>query len=138
MPALRKLTRPKNSSWSGFSSFVSSAICGQNLRGEESLIAQIVNGQQGLHPDESRVSAKMFAKVDRGQRGLPVMQVQDIGPEQAPRHSDGGHGKHGEAQMVIREIAGRGAVDAVAIIKRGTLHEIVGDTGPPLGWMEVS
>ena len=69
----------------------------------------------------------MFAQVDGRQRRLPVVQVQDMGPEQMPRHADGGHRKHGEAQMVIREIAGRSAVDSVAIVERGALDEIVGD-----------
>src|SRR5580693_8900696 len=48
----------------------------QNRRGEEALIAEIVNGEQGLDAHESWVAPKVFADVDGRERGLPVMQVQ--------------------------------------------------------------
>ncbi len=59
---------------------------------------------------------KCLAKVHGGKRGLPVVQVHNVGPEQMPRHAESGHREHRETEMIVGEIALRSAVDSIAIV----------------------
>ena len=69
----------------------------------------------------------MIAKINRRQRGLPVMRVDDVGSEQITRNGQAGHGEHGEANMVVRMIDARGGIDTSAVEQRRAVNKVERD-----------
>src|SRR5580692_4470799 len=69
----------------------------------------------------------MLADVQWRERGLPIVQVQEIGGEQVTGHAEGSQRQRREAQMIVGKIGGPGAVNSIAIVQGGAVDEIVRD-----------
>ena len=87
----------------------------KRLGAEDALIAKIVDGEQRLHAAKSRVAGEVLAHVNGNERGLPIVTMDDFGPEQIARDGDSRHRKHREAQVVVGKISGRRSIDSVAV-----------------------
>ncbi len=86
---------------------------------EHALVAQVVHGH-----DRARGVAEA-AQVERHRGGLPVVQVEEIRrpADHAMGRRDGRAAQEREADRVVRVIAGRAAVHAVAIVERRAVEE---------------
>ena len=52
--------------------------------------------------------------------------MEDVGAEEKPGYRQGGAGQHGEADMVIRVVHARFAIEAFAFVKRRAIHQVEG------------
>ena len=91
------------------------------------MVSEIVNGEERLDADECGVGVEMIAKINRRQRGLPVMRVDDVGSEQITRNGQAGHGEHGEAKMIVGMSNARGGIDAGPVEQRRAMNKVERD-----------
>ena len=97
---------------------------GHYFRSENSLVAEIVDGEQHLDAAERGIIGEMLADVDGRECRLPIVDVNDLRTEEVARHSDCGHRQNGEANVVVRVIRAAGSVDAFPIKQRRAVDKI--------------
>jgi hypothetical protein len=87
----------------------------ERVRPGRALVVEVVDGENSARVAERIVPAQAGLEVQRQQRGVPVVAVQDVGPdvEQLAR-ADDGPAEEGVAQEKVIAI-GTGRVDLVAL-----------------------
>ena len=91
---------------------------------DHSLEAGVVDRQHRPRALEQAVPFEESLAVDRRQRGVPVVAVEDVrGPAHPLRAFEGRHGEQGEAQRVVAVAV----IDPAAAEERGAVDEVDAD-----------
>ena len=88
-----------------------------------------MDGEQRFRAQKSGVGGEAAAQQRRDQASLPVVAMEDVGPEEDARHRQRRPGKHGEANVVVGVIHPRLAIESLAVEQRRTIHQVKGEFG---------
>ncbi len=93
----------------------------EHLGREDALIAEIVQGEHGARLREQPVPGVDRAQVDRRQRRVPVVDVDDV---RRPAHALAALERDAGEQGVAQVLVPLAAVDRVVVIERRTVDEV--------------
>ena len=80
---------------------------------EQSLVSQVVDGEQRAAAEKGRVGGEGGAQVGGHQPALPVVAMKDVGSKQDAGHAQRGAAEHGKANVVVRVVHAGFAVEAL-------------------------
>ena len=107
----RKLTWPKNSILRDREQIPRQHQQRKSFGREQSLIAHVVDGEDGADIPEGGIFRVNRAQQHGNQRGLPVVAMKNLRDAKNLRRFEHGAGKQGKAFGIIGIIAGRCAVE---------------------------
>src|SRR5207245_2506053 len=94
---------------------------GDDGGGEQTLIANIVDGQDGAAAVEEGIPCVERLQIERNQGGVPVVAMEDV---RAPLHPlaglDGASREKREAHVLVRVLR----IEIGAVVERRAVHEV--------------
>ena len=99
----------------------------QRSGAEDALISEIVNREQQFDTEEGRIRTVCVTHKGSDQRGLPIVAMEDVRPENATNCFHRRTAKNGKSDVIIGIILVVQVVNAIAIVESRAVDEIVGD-----------
>ena len=97
----------------------------KRVRGKDSLIADVVDGEDRGNSLERGVLVVQGAQENGNQRGLPVVAMEDVGHAEDLGGLQNGAAIQGEALGIVMIVAQRSAVESIAIVEGRIIDEVV-------------
>src|ERR1019366_9064500 len=102
---------------------------GESGLGEQALVSQVMNSEQGPAAEKGGVGRESGAQVGGQEAGLPVVAVKDIGSKQDAGNAEGGAAEYGKTNVVVRVVQTGFAVEAFSAVERRAIHQVNGIVG---------
>src|ERR1019366_84594 len=85
---------------------------GESGLGEQALVSQVMNSEQGPAAEKGGVGRESGARAGGQEPGLPVVAVKDTGSNQGGGNAEGGAAEYGKTNVVVRVVQTGFAVEA--------------------------
>src|ERR1019366_4570635 len=99
---------------------------GESGLGEQALVSQVMDGEQGPAAEKGGVGRVSGAQVGGQEAGLPVVAVKDICAKQGEGNAEGGAAEYGKTNVVVRVVQTGFAVEAFSFVEQRAIHQVNG------------